>query len=296
MYDANDDRICDSPYNIIPGNIDNLPLTNNPLPAIPAPVANFTVNITSGSAPLAAQFNDTSTGSPTSWNWSFGDGNRSISQNPVHVYEYPGTFDVSLNVTNTGGSDSTTRTNYITVNNPGASTSIALIVGDGVVTPKEDVIYSRLKARGYEIYNISENLATNNTLKGYKAVVFVENYALEPDLVNELLTNATNVLLLSDASPMLSGDWNYPGGIYHDLEYVTGTAYLSDYANVSPILMETGGSHYVFLGSAIRTGPASDMMYPCTTRHSAIPVQVPPGEPCFRMILSIRRRGSAGNR
>ena len=159
--DANDDRICDSPYNIIPGNIDNLPLTNNPPPAIPAPVANFTVNITSGSAPLAAQFNDTSTGSPTSWNWSFGDGNLSISQNPVHVYEYPGTFDVSLNVTNTGGSDSTTRTNYITVNNPGASTSIALIVGDGVVTPKEDAVYSRLKARGYEIYNISENLATN---------------------------------------------------------------------------------------------------------------------------------------
>ena len=118
---------------------------------------------------------------------------------------------MSLNVTNTGGSDSTTRTNYIAVNNPGVSTSIALIVGDGVVTPKEDAVYSRLKARGYEIYNISENQATTNTLNGYKAVVCVENYALEPDLVNELLTNATNVLLLSDASRMLRGTGTTPG-------------------------------------------------------------------------------------
>ena len=40
-----------------------------------APIANFTANVTSGTAPLAVQFTDTSSGSPTEWNWDFGEGN-----------------------------------------------------------------------------------------------------------------------------------------------------------------------------------------------------------------------------
>ena len=38
------------------------------------PVASFTANPTSGNAPLAVTFADTSTGGPTSWQWDFGDG------------------------------------------------------------------------------------------------------------------------------------------------------------------------------------------------------------------------------
>ena len=48
-----------------------------------APVANFISNVTSGTSPLTVQFTDTSTKLPTSWNWSFGDGNYSTLQNPV---------------------------------------------------------------------------------------------------------------------------------------------------------------------------------------------------------------------
>ncbi|MFA5415251.1 MAG: lectin like domain-containing protein [Methanoregula sp.] len=39
----------------------------------PPPVANFTANVTSGTAPLVVQFTDTSPGSPTGWAWFFGD-------------------------------------------------------------------------------------------------------------------------------------------------------------------------------------------------------------------------------
>jgi PKD repeat protein/GH25 family lysozyme M1 (1,4-beta-N-acetylmuramidase) len=84
------------------------------LPLIP-PVAGFDANVTSGKVPLTVQFNDTSTGSPTSWNWSFGNGALSTMQNPVHTYTASGTFTVSLNVTNSDGSNSSSRLNYITV-------------------------------------------------------------------------------------------------------------------------------------------------------------------------------------
>jgi len=80
-----------------------------------APVANFVGTPTSGTAPLAVQFTDNSTSSPTSWNWNFGDGNSSILQNPTHIYTSVGTYTVSLTATNAAGSNTTTVTNYITV-------------------------------------------------------------------------------------------------------------------------------------------------------------------------------------
>ena len=66
--------------------------------------------------PLAVQFTDTSTGSPTSWNWSFGDGSISSAQSPVHIYSSAGTYSVSLTAINGNGSNSTTRAGYITGN------------------------------------------------------------------------------------------------------------------------------------------------------------------------------------
>jgi PKD repeat protein len=56
------------------------------------------------------QFTDTSTGGPTSWQWSFGDGGTSTSQNPSHTYQAIGAFSIRLTVTNTSGSNSTSQT------------------------------------------------------------------------------------------------------------------------------------------------------------------------------------------
>ena len=83
-----------------------------------APVANFTANVTAGDAPLAVQFTDASTGGPTSWSWTFGDGGTSDQQNPVHVYTAAGVYTVNLTVTNDFGSDSEVKTGYITVTEP----------------------------------------------------------------------------------------------------------------------------------------------------------------------------------
>lgn len=81
------------------------------------PVANFTANTTSGYAPLTVQFTDLSTEEPTSWSWDFeNDGTLdSTVQNPVFTYATPGLYTVKLTATNSKGSDSEVRTNYITV-------------------------------------------------------------------------------------------------------------------------------------------------------------------------------------
>jgi hypothetical protein len=74
--------------------------------------------MTSGYAPLAVQFIDTSTGIPTSWNWSFGDigaGNTSLLQNPVHTYTTFGNFTVNLTSENSGGSTTFQRLHYIAI-------------------------------------------------------------------------------------------------------------------------------------------------------------------------------------
>lgn len=82
---------------------------------VPSPVANFTGSPITGTAPVAVTFNDTSSGNATGWTWSFGDGNSSTVQNPVHTYTAAGNYTVVLIAANVGGSSSAIRTNYITV-------------------------------------------------------------------------------------------------------------------------------------------------------------------------------------
>jgi PKD repeat protein len=79
------------------------------------PVANFTGTPTGGVLPLSVQFTDTSTNSPTSWAWIFGDGGTSTLQNPLHQYTSFGNYTVNLTVTNAVGSNTTSKTKYIPV-------------------------------------------------------------------------------------------------------------------------------------------------------------------------------------
>jgi len=82
-------------------------------------LASFSGNPTSGNAPLNVAFTDQSTGSPTSWSWTFGDGGSSAARNPSHTYNSEGQYTVSLTATNQYGSDDEVKTNYITVSSGG---------------------------------------------------------------------------------------------------------------------------------------------------------------------------------
>jgi len=82
---------------------------------IPPPVADFGVDRTNINNNDAVRFTDLSTNSPTSWIWDFGDGGSSTNQNPWHEYTTQGVYTVSLTVSNATGSDTETKTDYITV-------------------------------------------------------------------------------------------------------------------------------------------------------------------------------------
>ncbi|MFA7325150.1 MAG: PKD domain-containing protein [Candidatus Kapaibacterium sp.] len=61
-------------------------------------------------------FEDISAGSPTKWQWYFGDGTTSNEQNPTKLYTETGEYTVSLIVKNEFGfSDTLTKDNYIKI-------------------------------------------------------------------------------------------------------------------------------------------------------------------------------------
>lgn len=61
------------------------------------PTANYNPSATIGETPLKVDFTDASTGGPTQWYWSFGDGSPIDSaQNPSHTYTKDGTFNACL--------------------------------------------------------------------------------------------------------------------------------------------------------------------------------------------------------
>lgn len=64
----------------------------------------------------SVSFEDVSSGSPTKWQWDFGDGTTSNEQNPTKLYTETGEYTVSLIVKNEFGfSDTLTKDNYIKI-------------------------------------------------------------------------------------------------------------------------------------------------------------------------------------
>lgn len=95
------------------------------------PVADFKANTKTICANSSITFSDASyNGTANSWNWIFSGGTPSVSTASTQVVSYtaPGTYQVKLKVTNAQGSDSITKTSYITVS-PNAASSYSLVEG-----------------------------------------------------------------------------------------------------------------------------------------------------------------------
>ena len=84
------------------------PIPSN-TPNIPRPIASFSQDRTSGDAPLVVRFINQSQGQINSFAWDFGDGGNSNAINPIHTFQSPGVYTVTLRVTGPGGTANVSR-------------------------------------------------------------------------------------------------------------------------------------------------------------------------------------------
>jgi PKD repeat protein len=81
------------------------------------PTAKFVLSKTEACAKEPINFVDQSTDA-NFWCWDFGDGQKGNSRNPVHVYEKPGVYTVTLIAKNAGCASTFTIANAITIKDP----------------------------------------------------------------------------------------------------------------------------------------------------------------------------------
>ena len=163
-------------------------ITVDGVPVIP--VANASSNVQSGPAPLTVEF--TGSGSTddvgiVSYVWDFGDGSTSSEEDPMYEYTVPGTYNVTLTVTDADGNADESTIKIVANggavdNNANANVNLALLsdavlsgsVENGRGTP-EAILYDPLQENYFVVTDFNEygvangeNLGTPDVDNGFK--------------------------------------------------------------------------------------------------------------------------------
>jgi PKD repeat protein len=94
--------------------------------------ADFIGSDLSKTVPFTVDFTYTGTAA-ASWSWDFGDGDTSTLQNPSHTYTVAGSYTVTLIATNVAGSDTETKTDYITAAASADADYIEIAIADYII-------------------------------------------------------------------------------------------------------------------------------------------------------------------
>jgi PKD repeat protein len=159
-----------------------------------APVADFDALYAYNTVPTTVAFRDHSTGTtPLTYQWDFGDGAVSTEQNPRHTYIRKGLYTVKLTLTNSYGSSTETKENYIAIglapkadfsgtpttgNTPltveftdhstGYPTSWKWNFGDGKESSEQNPVHTYWSSGEYTVTLTSSNeYGTSDVLKAY---------------------------------------------------------------------------------------------------------------------------------
>ncbi|WP_340114247.1 PKD domain-containing protein [Maribellus mangrovi] len=219
---------------------------------VASPIADFTSDAIEINEGDEVSFVDASTNSPASWAWTFEGGNpaTSTAKNPTVTYDTPGNYEVSLTVTNSGGSDTKTVSSYISVNRilmPPAADFVA-----NVTTLKEGgtVSFTDLSTNAPtnwswsfdggtpDLSTVKNPIITYNTPGSYTVsltasntdgsdtkarIAYINVIEKTPPVANFSVDQTTveegSTVLFTDLSTNSPDEWqwNFPGGTTNDL-------------------------------------------------------------------------------
>jgi len=142
--------------------------------AVLPPNADFTSSQTTIVVRDIVRFTDLSTNEPTTWSWTFGDGASSSASDPVHQYKKPGTYTVSLTVSNAADSDTKTCYGLITVLKVALIPDADFFASPNPATPDQPITFTDLSAGSPESWSWSfgdgATSTAQNPVHAYQAV------------------------------------------------------------------------------------------------------------------------------
>ena len=139
------------------------------------PDAQFTVSSTSGTVPLNINFTDTSLSYDiiVSWDWDFGDGSpHSTEQHPNHTFSNPGTFEVTLSVTDADGS-----TDSMSLMIEATQTIAGDVDDDGDVDLTDAILVLRLLSGSSVTLNASADVNNNSKIDIAEEIYILQHIA-----------------------------------------------------------------------------------------------------------------------
>lgn len=201
--------------------------------SVTPPDAAFKATPVTGCLPLKVTFTDQSTGAPTSWLWTFPGGTPSTStaQNPVVTYTQLGTYDVTLKVTNAGGSNTQTINDYIDVmdkptvdwtvdidmkiaqfnNNSDRANTYLWKFGDSKTSTESDPEHEYLKDGIYNVCLTSTNVCGSKELCK-KITIVSQVYANFKSDKTDGCSPFTVMYTDQSSDNVTNYKWTFPGG------------------------------------------------------------------------------------
>ncbi len=234
------------------------------------PLADFSANKTTINESDAVTFSDQSTNTPTSWEWDFGDGNISNTQNPTHTYFSPGIYTVKLTVVNSFGSDSRTKQNYITVNSlapiAGFSANTSTInqgdditfsdqsgnsptswkwdFGDGSTSTIQNPSHTYMTAGVFSVNLIAFNTFGSDTIVKENFIIVNSSVPVADFSTNTTAINQGDEITFSDQSinTPTAWEWDFGDGSTSSVQNPSHTYSTSGLYSIKLIVINTYGS------------------------------------------------------
>jgi PKD repeat protein len=187
------------------------------------PAADFSASSTNISAGDSVTFTDLSTNNPNSWSWTFDGGTpgTSTGQNPTVTYNTPGTYSVTLLASNGAGSDSETKTGYITVaEKPYCASQGNTYSMEWIERVVVDTLDNTSGAAGYtDFTSITTNLTAGDTVNvsltpGFSGTTYTEYWKIWIDYNGDHdFEDAGEEVFSGYGSSIVSGNFTVASGV-----------------------------------------------------------------------------------